>query len=109
VLGRDDKGAPKWVCDFKEGDCVGELEFLHHHLCVADVVAKTPLVRTARMNRRHFEMVMGPVKDVLARTAQESEVFSYYRDQLSKIKEQGDQSPLRQTASPTPGATAGKH
>lgn len=86
VYGRDDKKEPVKVCEFKAGDCVGELEFLNDHKCVADVVAKGHL-RTAKMNRHHFEMVMGPVKELLARTANESEVYSYYRDQLRKMDE----------------------
>lgn len=88
VFGRDDAGKSKWVCDFKEGACVGELEFIHNHKCVADVVAKTD-VRTAKMNRRHFEMVMGPIKDVLARTAAESEVYEYYRNTQKKREAEG--------------------
>eukprot|EP00760_Papus_ankaliazontas_P017491 PhM_4_TR17286/c0_g1_i1/m.9513/K04739/PRKAR; cAMP-dependent protein kinase regulator len=86
VIGREN-GKPKWVCDFAIGDCVGELEFLNNHKCVADVKAKTPL-RVAMMNRHHFEMVMGPVKDVLARIANESHVYEYYRQQLAAMKEE---------------------
>ena len=85
VIGRDvATKAPKWVCDFHEGDCVGELEFLNNHNCVADVKAKT-FVRVAMMNRHHFEMVMGPVKDVLARIANESNVYEYYRATLAAL------------------------
>lgn len=84
VWGRNDSGEVVWVCDFTTGDCVGELEFINNHKCVADVKAKT-FVRTAKMNRHHFEMVMGPVKEVLARNASESEVYTYYRHQLEKM------------------------
>mmetsp|Transcript_4197 Transcript_4197/g.13382 ORF Transcript_4197/g.13382 Transcript_4197/m.13382 type:complete len:523 (-) Transcript_4197:362-1930(-) len=86
VYGRDDKGESVKVCEFTVGDCVGELEFLNDHKCVADVVAKDEL-RVAKMNRHHFEMVMGPVKEVLARTANEDEKFAYYRNQLEKMNE----------------------
>ena len=86
VFGRDDKGESKKVCEFTVGDCVGELEFLNDHKCVADVVAKDEL-RVAKMNRHHFEMVMGSVKEVLARTANEDEKFAYYREQLEKMNE----------------------
>ncbi len=88
VFGRDDAGKEKWVCDFTVGACVGELEFIHNHECVADVVAKTDC-RVAKMNRRHFEMVMGPVKDVLARTAAESSVYEYYRGTQKKRQDGG--------------------
>lgn len=102
VFGRDDEGGVKKVCEFTVGDCVGELEFLKSHRCVADVKAKDA-VRTAKMNRLHFEMVMGPVKDVLARTAGESEVYSYYREQLEKMEKGGaEPSPARETPATSP-------
>lgn len=95
VYGRDDEGKEKYVCEFGVGACVGELEFINDHPCVADVVAKTEMVRVAKMNRRHFEMVMGPVKEVLARTAAESAVYEYYRGTQKKRQQHhgGDQSP----------------
>ena len=85
VYGRDDNDKVVKVCDFTVGENVGELEFLRNHRCVADVKARGH-VRTAKMNRLHFEMVMGPVMDVLARTAGESNVYSYYRHQLEKME-----------------------
>jgi CRP-like cAMP-binding protein len=98
VYGRDDKMEPIKVCDFTQGQCIGELEFLNNHKCVADVVARTE-VRTAKMNRHHFEMVMGPVKELLARQSQESEVFAYYRTQLTKMNDSRNHlSPEESTA-----------
>jgi CRP-like cAMP-binding protein len=88
VYGRNDAHEPIKVCEFTAGDCVGELEFLNDHKCVADVVAKDE-VRTAKMNRHHFEMVMGPAKELLARTANESEVYTYYREKIEKMNESG--------------------
>ena len=86
VIGRDKETDEETeVCEFTTGDCVGELEFLQNHKCVADVCAQGA-VRTAKMNRHHFELVMGPVKDVLARNAEDSPVFGYYREQLEKMK-----------------------
>ena len=52
------------MCELSVGDPIGELEFLHKHDCVADVVAKTH-VETVRLNREHFDMCMGPVLDAL--------------------------------------------
>ena len=66
------------VCEFTVGDCVGELEFINKHKCVADVVAKTP-VRAAKMHRHHFEMCLGPIVEVLKRQADTAEKFTYYR------------------------------
>jgi CRP-like cAMP-binding protein len=79
VIGRDELGKEKYVCSFGVGDCVGELEFLFKHKTVADCVAATPVVRTAKMTARHFEKVIGPAKEVLERQAENAEVYSYYR------------------------------
>ncbi|KAJ9466215.1 cAMP-dependent protein kinase regulatory subunit [Diplonema papillatum] len=81
VIGRKD-GEKVQVCTFTEGECVGELEFINKHTCVADVLALTPDVRTAKMNRKHFERVMGPCVDVLKRVADTSDVFQYYRETM---------------------------
>lgn len=87
VYGRDDEGKEIKVCEFTVGENVGELEFINNHKCVADVKAKGN-VRAAKMNRHHFEMVMGPVKELLARTASESTVYAYYREQLEKMEKE---------------------
>eukprot|EP01062_Namystynia_karyoxenos_P066247 TRINITY_DN6020_c0_g1_i1.p1 TRINITY_DN6020_c0_g1~~TRINITY_DN6020_c0_g1_i1.p1 ORF type:complete len:502 (+),score=160.32 TRINITY_DN6020_c0_g1_i1:112-1506(+) len=82
VYGREGDTADhptKYVCDFGVGDCVGELEFVHGHRCVADVIASTPTVRVAKMGKKHFEKVMGPVSDVLKQRAMEDSKFAYYR------------------------------
>lgn len=77
VIGRDDDGKPTKVCEFGSGDHIGELEFLNNHRTVADVVAVTPVV-TAKLNRRHFEMCMGPVIDVLKRDSSSAK-YEYYQ------------------------------
>ena len=82
VRGRDSAEKTIKVCEFAAGDCVGELEFIHSHRTVADVVAATH-VRAARLNRQHFEMCMGPVKDLLARAREEDEKFSYYQHRMA--------------------------
>eukprot|EP01004_Peranema_trichophorum_P004887 NODE_377_length_2843_cov_17.660662_g322_i0.p1 GENE.NODE_377_length_2843_cov_17.660662_g322_i0~~NODE_377_length_2843_cov_17.660662_g322_i0.p1 ORF type:complete len:814 (+),score=164.32 NODE_377_length_2843_cov_17.660662_g322_i0:1-2442(+) len=77
VVGRDSNGNPIKVCEFNEGQPVGELEFVNNHLCVADVIAKTE-VKTARLNRNHFEICMGPVMDWIRKACQ-SPTYSYYQ------------------------------
>lgn len=79
VIGRDDNGKEVYVCSFEAGDCVGELEFLRGHKTVADCIAATEVVKTAKMARNHFEKVIGPAKEVLERQAKDSEVYAYYR------------------------------
>ena len=72
------QGEAVHVCSFGPGDCVGELEFLNHHRTVADVRAEGP-VKAAKLHRDHFEMCMGPIADVLRRTAKSDEKYAYYR------------------------------
>eukprot|EP01004_Peranema_trichophorum_P001467 NODE_1177_length_2085_cov_70.133537_g991_i0.p1 GENE.NODE_1177_length_2085_cov_70.133537_g991_i0~~NODE_1177_length_2085_cov_70.133537_g991_i0.p1 ORF type:complete len:668 (-),score=135.12 NODE_1177_length_2085_cov_70.133537_g991_i0:80-1897(-) len=81
VIGRDSNGNKTKVCEFTTGDCVGELEFIHNHRTVADVIAKTEL-RAAKLNRTHFEMCMGPVKDLLAKSRAVDPVFDYYNNRM---------------------------
>eukprot|EP01064_Diplonema_japonicum_P039245 TRINITY_DN9791_c0_g1_i3.p1 TRINITY_DN9791_c0_g1~~TRINITY_DN9791_c0_g1_i3.p1 ORF type:complete len:288 (+),score=70.20 TRINITY_DN9791_c0_g1_i3:709-1572(+) len=80
VVGRSETGEPYKVCEFVEGDHFGELEFLNNHKCVADVKAVT-FVRTAKINRRHFELCLGPVLHVLKRNASDPK-YEYYKKQL---------------------------
>ena len=78
VIGRDGAGAKITVCEFHVGDCVGELEFIHNHKTVADVRAKGA-VRSAKLNRAHFEMCMGPIVDILKRNAgTDNRTYDYY-------------------------------
>ena len=79
VIGRT-QGIQSNVCEFKEGDHFGELEFLNNHPCVADVRAKTH-VRTAKVNRKHFESCFGPVLHILKRNVQDP-TYEYYKKQL---------------------------
>eukprot|EP01012_Entosiphon_sulcatum_P048922 TRINITY_DN674_c0_g1_i1.p1 TRINITY_DN674_c0_g1~~TRINITY_DN674_c0_g1_i1.p1 ORF type:complete len:1788 (+),score=332.31 TRINITY_DN674_c0_g1_i1:113-5476(+) len=85
VVGRDGFNKPLPVCTFGPGQPVGELEFINNHTCMADVIAQSEVVRTAKLNRRHFELVLGPVIDVLKQNAQ-SDVYSYYTARLKALK-----------------------
>ncbi|EPY18747.1 cAMP-dependent protein kinase regulator [Strigomonas culicis] len=85
VVGRDDNGNKTKVCEFSKGDHFGELEFLNNHRTVADVIAVTN-VTTAKLNRRHFEMCMGPVIDVLQRNSSTSK-YEYYQNVLQHQRE----------------------
>eukprot|EP01065_Artemidia_motanka_P038957 TRINITY_DN477_c4_g1_i1.p1 TRINITY_DN477_c4_g1~~TRINITY_DN477_c4_g1_i1.p1 ORF type:complete len:1082 (+),score=386.66 TRINITY_DN477_c4_g1_i1:215-3460(+) len=111
VIGRDEAGQETNVCDFGKGDTVGELEFLHGHKCVADVVAKTE-VTTCRLHRDHFELCMGPLKDFLKDKATGSN-YTYYQTARTQFAEGftfGDDDPLSEGAKesevePTPATS----
>jgi len=83
VVGRDEHGEEVEVCRLQSGECCGELEFINGHRTVADVIADGP-VRCAKLNRRHFEMCMGPIVDILAKVGRENPKYEYYQVQLKK-------------------------
>ena len=58
VVGRNETGDKVDVCTFTVGDCVGELEFLNHHKCVADVLADGKYV-TLPQNARTTHLLTG--------------------------------------------------
>eukprot|EP01062_Namystynia_karyoxenos_P052338 TRINITY_DN4184_c0_g1_i1.p1 TRINITY_DN4184_c0_g1~~TRINITY_DN4184_c0_g1_i1.p1 ORF type:complete len:527 (+),score=193.36 TRINITY_DN4184_c0_g1_i1:77-1582(+) len=82
VVGRDPSGNPVKVCEMNAGEHFGELEFFNNHPCVADVRSITT-VKTAKINRRHFEMCLGPVMHILKRN-QAAPKYEYYRDIVEK-------------------------
>ena len=82
VIGREN-GEKVFVCQFDAGKHFGELEFLNNHRTVADVVAKTK-VRTARLRSGHFELCLGPIKDVLLSNMQ-TEEYTYYRQKSCRV------------------------
>jgi len=79
VVGRDSNNNKIDVCEFTQGAIVGEMEFLNNHNNVADVVAKSEEVRAARLERKHFELCMGSLKDLLQSSRQVDPVYDYYR------------------------------
>eukprot|EP01063_Lacrimia_lanifica_P041627 TRINITY_DN9762_c0_g1_i1.p1 TRINITY_DN9762_c0_g1~~TRINITY_DN9762_c0_g1_i1.p1 ORF type:complete len:503 (+),score=223.32 TRINITY_DN9762_c0_g1_i1:170-1678(+) len=87
VIGRSpEDGEPTVVCEFTEGDHFGELEFLNNHACVADVRAKTAC-RTAKVERKHFELCFGPVLHILKRNVANPN-YEYYKKQLEIVQNQ---------------------
>ncbi len=85
VVGRNEAGEPVDVCTFGEGDCIGELEFLFKHNTVADCIADSEVVKTAKMTTFHFEKVIGSAKEVLERKAHDDEVYGYYRQKKEEM------------------------
>ena len=84
VIGRDENDRKKLVHTFSAGQHFGELEFLNSHRTVADIVAKEA-TRTARLNRSHFELCLGPVLEVFKKNAVQSSDYAYYRNQADKL------------------------
>ncbi|EKG05108.1 regulatory subunit of protein kinase a-like protein, putative [Trypanosoma cruzi] len=79
VIGRNEEGEEEYVVTKNAGECFGDLEFLYHHETVADVVATSPFVRTAKMSRLHFEQLIGTAKELLDREVKEDASYEYYR------------------------------
>jgi CRP-like cAMP-binding protein len=90
VWGYDEMHRPittKAICSFGIGDCVGELEFITDDPAFkntqADVVASTE-VRAVRLHQRHFELCLGPLKDLLRDQVATLEKFDYYRARIKR-------------------------
>ncbi|CAG9571544.1 putative protein kinase [Leishmania major strain Friedlin] len=77
VVGRN-SGRRVEVVRLRDGDVVGELEFLFNHLTVADVVATSREVRTACISREHFELIVGPIQDRLKEFVATSSTYEKY-------------------------------
>eukprot|EP01065_Artemidia_motanka_P028778 TRINITY_DN3438_c0_g6_i2.p1 TRINITY_DN3438_c0_g6~~TRINITY_DN3438_c0_g6_i2.p1 ORF type:complete len:510 (+),score=183.17 TRINITY_DN3438_c0_g6_i2:66-1595(+) len=87
VIGREGSKQVK-VCEMGAGEYFGELEFFNNHPCVADIRAVTA-VTTAKINRKHFEMCLGPVMHILKRN-QVAPKYEYYRQILAE-REKGSE------------------
>eukprot|EP00755_Sulcionema_specki_P007006 Sspe_Gene.37049::Locus_17887_Transcript_1_1_Confidence_1.000_Length_1758::g.37049::m.37049/K04739/PRKAR; cAMP-dependent protein kinase regulator len=80
-----DPSSPKYVCSFEPGHPIGFLEFFNtsqeEARNIADVIAKGEVI-TARIDRKHFEVCMGSVKDLLEELTEAPE-YEYYRSVTS--------------------------
>jgi len=94
VMGYDQSGkklmTDKEVCTFTEGECVGELEMIAmdptFRITQADVIAQNE-VRTARLHKKHFELCLGPIKDLLYYQVATLEKFEYIRQRMQSANE----------------------
>eukprot|EP00668_Euglena_longa_P002075 GGOE01002410.1.p1 GENE.GGOE01002410.1~~GGOE01002410.1.p1 ORF type:complete len:773 (-),score=217.53 GGOE01002410.1:610-2874(-) len=86
VVGRDSEGRCIDVCEFLEGAIVGELEFLHNHNSVADVIVVSAEARVARLERLHFELCIGPLKALLRSSRQADPNYTYYHRRRAEMQ-----------------------
>lgn len=75
-------GDMKEVALLHTGDFAGELEFLHHHVAAADVVAVSAVVKTAKLSRRSFEFVPIETRERLMRAVEEEETYAAYQERM---------------------------
>ncbi|CUG68058.1 protein kinase, putative [Bodo saltans] len=79
VVGRDPEGKPVNVIDLGAGQVVGELEFVFHHSAVADVVVLSTHCKVAKLNRKHFEMIVGSdVTDQMKQYIASKDIYRHY-------------------------------
>ena len=78
IMARDDKGAPVKVCTMGPGEVVGELEIIHGHNCIADVVAASHVV-TRKFFREDVKRCMGPALEVFKDVADHESSYAWYR------------------------------
>ncbi|KAG5483074.1 hypothetical protein LSCM4_07289 [Leishmania orientalis] len=96
VVGRN-RGRRVEVVRLRDGDVVGELEFLFNHLTVADVVATSREVRTAYISREHFELILGPIQDRLKEFVATSSTYENYY--VSEVADESVRSELNRIGS----------
>ncbi|RNF25377.1 putative protein kinase [Trypanosoma conorhini] len=82
VVGRH-RGKKREILRLREGDVIGELEFLFNELTVADVIAVSRRVTTARIRRKHFELITGPIQDHLKEYVATSGKYTYYLEEAN--------------------------
>lgn len=88
LLPASEEGAdPVKIATLQPRDFAGEIELLHRHLVVADVVALSPSVKTAKLNRRRFEGLPSCVRERLKGLVKTHHSYTTYRSVMA--------SPLR--------------
>ncbi|KPA82357.1 regulatory subunit of protein kinase a-like protein [Leptomonas pyrrhocoris] len=79
VMAPDVNGAEeREVSVVQRGHFVGEIEFIYHHLPVASVYADSPVVKTAKLSRRSFEVLPRGVREKLVRLVEEDATYNPY-------------------------------
>jgi cAMP-dependent protein kinase regulator len=68
------------VCEFREGDHFGDLEFVNTHAHMTDAVC-LGAVKVVKLNRYHVELIMNQIKEMLKRNYN-NPLFQYYREKM---------------------------
>eukprot|EP00658_Telonema_sp_P-2_P082952 TRINITY_DN8865_c0_g1_i5.p1 TRINITY_DN8865_c0_g1~~TRINITY_DN8865_c0_g1_i5.p1 ORF type:complete len:730 (+),score=192.87 TRINITY_DN8865_c0_g1_i5:255-2444(+) len=87
VVGRE-RGKKVDVIRLGPGNVIGELEFLFDHLTIADVVAATKKVQTARISRKHFDMCVGITDELKAFVAKKGNYEHYLKEADDNVKKE---------------------
>ncbi|CAG9582160.1 regulatory subunit of protein kinase a-like protein [Leishmania major strain Friedlin] len=77
-----ESGDMKEVALLHAGDFAGQIEFLYHHVAVADVVAVSAVVKTAKLSRRSFEFFPEEARERLIRAVEEEETYATYQKRM---------------------------
>ncbi|KAG5493260.1 hypothetical protein GH5_02001 [Leishmania sp. Ghana 2012 LV757] len=88
-------GDMKEVALLHRGDCAGHIEFLYHHVSVADVMAVSAVVKTAKLSRRSFELLPSEARERLLKSVEEEETYAAYHHRMH-----GDSPPPLDTTPP---------
>lgn len=83
VLGRDGQS----VATVERGGFVGHVELLFHHAAVADVVAASPVVKTAKLGSAQFDRLPSATCERMVKEIEEGEHYQYYRDAMKNANE----------------------
>ncbi|KAI5686516.1 Cyclic nucleotidebinding domain containing protein [Leishmania braziliensis] len=77
-----ESGDMKEVALLRRGDFAGHIEFLYHHVCVADVVVANAVVKTAKLSRRSFERIPSEARERMIRSVEEDETYAPYHQRM---------------------------
>ncbi|KAG5468325.1 hypothetical protein LSCM1_02305 [Leishmania martiniquensis] len=77
-----ESGEMKEVALLHRGDCTGHIEFLYHHVSVADVIVISAVVKTAKLSRRSFELLPSETRERLMKSVEDDETYAAYHHRM---------------------------
>ncbi|CAD2213715.1 Cyclic nucleotide-binding domain containing protein, putative [Angomonas deanei] len=90
------------IATITEGECVGHIEFLFHHLSVATVTVSSPTATTAMLGRTVFEKVIGKGKEALLTEVQSGEGYEYYHTTMRGASRPPEDTEINETKNEAP-------
>ncbi|GET92350.1 regulatory subunit of protein kinase a-like protein [Leishmania tarentolae] len=89
----EESGAMKEVRALHRGDFAGHIEFLYHHVAVANVMAASAVVKTAKLSRSSFEFFPAEARERMIQAVEGGETYATYRKRMDS----GTRPPLDKT------------
>ncbi|KAK7196808.1 regulatory subunit of protein kinase a-like protein [Novymonas esmeraldas] len=78
----EETGEMKEVAQLHRGDYAGHIEFIYRHVSVADVMAASATVKTAKLSRRSFDRIPSAARERLIKAVEEEETYAAYHRRM---------------------------